>query len=169
MGEKENERKSDVQRSERVIKELEQGQRNWVEAYPSPANLQKLLKLIEQDRRFRGRPIGPMGRHVKLLKPEWSSILEKSFGASLNAFVVTSKADQSVLSDLMRKTNWLVYKHVNTKYDNNADIGSHQYPIFIGQSSRIDTSGNEPDAQLDTWLRVLKVKLEFSLLGILLK
>jgi chromosome segregation ATPase len=164
VSEKEREKKSDVLRSEKQIKDLGQGQRNWMEAYPKSSNLQTLLKLIEQDRRFRDRPVGPMGRHVKLLKPEWSSILEKSFGASLNAFVVTSRADQSVLTDLMKRTNWSVHELVNTENSEYAKFDSDQYPIFIGQSSRIDTSGHEPDAQLDTWLRVLKVWSELNIL-----
>jgi chromosome segregation ATPase len=79
-----------------------------------------------------------MGRHVKLLKPEWSSILETSFGASLNAFVVKSQSDQSILSELMRRMNC-------------------QYPIFIGQDGHIDTTAHEPDPKLDTWMRVLAI------------
>lgn len=93
-------------RARQLIQELEQGQGNWVDAYPNPANLPKLLRAIENERGFRERPVGPMGRHVKLLKPEWSSLLETSSGSSLNAFVVTSKSDQVILSDLMRRMNW---------------------------------------------------------------
>jgi chromosome segregation ATPase len=104
--EKVKEKHEQVARARTTIRELEQGQRNWVDSYPNPANLPKLLRAIEEERRFRETPVGPMGRHVKLLKPEWSSILESSFGASLNAFVVTSKADQTILSELMRKMNW---------------------------------------------------------------
>jgi chromosome segregation ATPase len=93
-------------RARQHIQELEQGQGNWVDPYPNPANLPKLLRAIDNERGFRERPVGPMGRHVKLLKPEWSSILETSSGNSLNAFVVTSKSDQVILSDLMRRMNW---------------------------------------------------------------
>ena len=66
----------------------------------------RLLKAIEQDRDFRQRPIGPIGKHLRLTKPKWSSILEKSFGGMLTAFVVTSKEDQGRLSALMRQINW---------------------------------------------------------------
>ncbi|GKZ52057.1 structural maintenance of chromosomes protein 6, partial [Aspergillus brasiliensis] len=37
-----------------------------------------LLKAIEQERSFSSRPVGPLGHHVRLLKPEWSSILENA-------------------------------------------------------------------------------------------
>lgn len=73
-------------------------------AYP-PA-MPRLLNAIRQDDGFIQKPIGPMGSHVRLLKPRWSSILEKSFGAALNSFVVTSKQDQSRLSSLMQKVGW---------------------------------------------------------------
>lgn len=121
------------------IQGLREGQRNWTEAYRDPANLQKLLRAIDNERRFREPPVGPMGRHVKLINSEWGYILEKQFGASLNAFVVTSRADQSTLSDLMRQCNW-------------------QAPIYIGKKDPIDTTQHEPDAQLLTWMRALKIE-----------
>lgn len=65
--------------------------------------LPRLLDEIQNERRFREKPIGPMGVHVRLLKPEWSSILEKYFGQGLNAFVVTSKSDQTILSAMLKR------------------------------------------------------------------
>jgi chromosome segregation ATPase len=97
------EKQNDVERARDSIRHLEQGQRDWTASYHP--NLPKLLRDIDNERRFRERPVGPMGRHVKLLKPEWSSILEKSFGASLDAFVVTSKSDQTILSGMMKRLN----------------------------------------------------------------
>lgn len=150
------EKQSEVQRYKESIRDLEHGgQRNWMESYPNPASLSTLLKKIGEERRFRERPIGPMGRYVKLLKPEWSSILEKTLGANLNAFVVTSKADQGILSELMRKTNWYVV--IAPKLQVGTNTYSSSYPIYIGKNDQIDTSGNEPDPDLDTWLRVLTV------------
>ena len=87
------------------IRDLEQGQRQWIDAYQNAPALGKLLRAIANESNFRETPVGPMGRYVELLKPEWGSILEKSFGASLNAFVVTSKDDHTLLSDMMRRHN----------------------------------------------------------------
>ena len=100
--------RDDEKRIRNNIAGLRQGQRNWIDGYPNPGGLDKLLRAIQSDRRFREQPVGPMGRHVKLLRSEWGYILEKQFGGVLNGFVVTSKADQSILTELMRKFNWYV-------------------------------------------------------------
>ncbi|RAH53861.1 DEAD-domain-containing protein [Aspergillus piperis CBS 112811] len=93
-----------------------------------------LLRAIEQERSFTNRPVGPLGHYVRLLKPEWSSILENAFGTTLNSFVVTSPRDSKILFQIMRKVN--CDKHINT-------------------------SGNEPDSQYDTALRVLEFDNEW--------
>lgn len=68
--------------------------------------MSRLLNSIQQDDNFLQKPVGPLGNHVQLLKPLWSSILEKSFGGALETFIVTSKQDQSRLSALMQKIGW---------------------------------------------------------------
>lgn len=68
----------------------------------------RLLAAIRQDDGFQQKPVGPMGNHVRLLKPLWSRILEKSFGGALEAFIVTSKEDQLRLSAMMQKVGWRV-------------------------------------------------------------
>lgn len=78
-----------------------------------PPNMTSLLAAIRQDDGFWQKPIGPMGSHVRLLKPSWSNILEKSFGGALEAFVVISKEDQLRLSAMMRRLNWLVLEMVD--------------------------------------------------------
>lgn len=70
------------------------------------ANMPRLLSAIRQDESFLQKPIGPLGNHVRLLKPLWSSILERSFGATMTTFIVTSKQDQSKLSAMMQKLGW---------------------------------------------------------------
>ena len=71
-------------------------------------SMARLLKAIQQHDGFREKPVGPIGMHVRLLKPEWSSLLEKSLGSSLESFIVTNKEDQTRLSALMQSTNWYV-------------------------------------------------------------
>ncbi|KAI4098483.1 MAG: hypothetical protein L6R37_006470 [Teloschistes peruensis] len=102
------------------------------------ANLPRLQRAIRDDGGFHQKPIGPIGYHVRLLQPSWSSILEKSLGAALNSFVVTSKADQARLSSLMTRMQC-------------------QYPIMIGNNSSVDTTNHEPDLEFDTSLRVLEI------------
>lgn len=129
----------DERRIRNSINNLKGGQRNWIDSYQNPQALSRLLKAIANDGTFREKPVGPMGRHVKLLNPEWGYILEKQFGQSLNAFAVTSKADSTTLSRLMKQHQW-------------------NSPIFIGKRPRIDTSRNEPaDPNLLTWMKALNI------------
>ncbi|XRM43323.1 Structural maintenance of chromosomes protein 6 [Aspergillus tubingensis] len=101
-----------------------------------------LLRAIEQERSFTNRPVGPLGHYVRLLKPEWSSILENAFGTTLNSFVVTSPRDSKILFQIMRRVNC-------------------ECPVLIGSDKHINTSGNEPDSQYDTALRVLEFDNEW--------
>ncbi len=102
-------------------------------------SIPKLLNMIENDTGFREKPIGPVGLHIKLLKPIWSSVLDKSIGQLLGGFIVTSKADQVRLSGMIRKL------HMDF------------CPVIIGNHHPIDTRGHEPDPQYDTVLRVLEI------------
>ncbi|KAB8076691.1 P-loop containing nucleoside triphosphate hydrolase protein [Aspergillus leporis] len=131
--------KADVEQAETLLQTLnnEGGSRNSGFHDKLPA----LLRAIQQERSFTEKPVGPIGHHVILLKPEWSSILENSLGATLNSFIVTSKKDMNILSNIMHKINCIC-------------------PIFIGSGGYIDTSGHEPDPQFDTALRVLQIDNE---------
>ena len=99
----------------------------------------KLLSMIENDTGFREKPVGPVGLHIKLLKPIWSNVLDKSMGQLLGGFIVTSKADQVRLSGMIRQ------------------LSIDFCPVIIGNHHPLDTSGHEPDPQYDTVLRVLEI------------
>ena len=71
-----------------------------------PPNMSRLLSAIGQDDGFQQRPVGPIANHVRLLEPRWSSVLEKSFGAALDSFIVISKDDQLRLSGIMQRVGW---------------------------------------------------------------
>ncbi|KAH8592255.1 hypothetical protein B0O99DRAFT_549081 [Bisporella sp. PMI_857] len=96
-----------------------------------------LLKRIDRDTGFKETPIGPIGLYVKLLKPEWSPVVEAVLGGMLNGFVVTSKADQARLAPMMRQ------------FGCNGNI-------FIANRSP-NFAINEPDAGLETILRVVEI------------
>ncbi|ETS85485.1 hypothetical protein PFICI_03510 [Pestalotiopsis fici W106-1] len=98
----------------------------------------QLLNLIERDNGFATKPIGPLGLHVQLLKPKWSSILESMFGGTLDAFLVSSPNDRTRLITLMKQ------------------IGHRQPTIYISNPDRLIQQLKEPDEQYDTILRVLK-------------
>lgn len=71
-----------------------------------PEKMPMLLRAIQQEKSFSQRPIGPLGNHVRLLKPQWSSVLENTFGGTLSSFVVTSKRDMNTLSNIMQRVDW---------------------------------------------------------------
>ena len=119
------------------IRQLEQNRGSVYDAYE--AGVPRLVQMIENERSFNEKPIGPLGAHVKLLKPEWSAILEHTLGRNLNAFVVTSKSDQTKLQAMMNRLN------------------VRNCPILIGSRQRINLEGKEPDPSFDTILRVLQI------------
>lgn len=70
------------------------------------AKMPRLLKAIQDERSFTTPPIGPVGNHVTLLKPKWSSIIETSLGNNLTGFIVSSKRDQGILRNIMERMQW---------------------------------------------------------------
>lgn len=121
----------------RRARDLEESSGSPMDGYDR--DMRRLVEMIDNDGGFGEKPIGPLGSLVRLRKPEWSGILEKTFGEGLNAFVVRSKQDQSRLSGLMRRTGMRMPP-----------------PIYIAYGSQIDTRANEPDEQYDTILRLLE-------------
>ena len=99
-------KKSEIQEHEQRLDGLLRDRGQQQGAYP--ASMPRLLHAIEQDGGFRQLPVGPVGKHVRLLNPVWSKVLEKFFGGALNSFIVTSKEDQNRLSNLMQQHRWYV-------------------------------------------------------------
>jgi chromosome segregation ATPase len=130
-------KQDEIKATQNRIKELERGQGSLYDGYEK--QVPNLLRMIEHDAGFDHKPIGPIGAHVQVKKPVWSPILERTFGETLNGFVVTSKRDQQRLRDMMKK------------------LGLNRCPIFIANLRPIDTSRTEPDENFDTILRILKI------------
>ncbi|KAJ5124646.1 uncharacterized protein N7515_008471 [Penicillium bovifimosum] len=105
------------------------------------SKIPELLRAIQQERSFESPPVGPIGHHVTLLKPKWSSIVERMFGATLTSFIVSSKKDMQLLSRIMREIRC-------------------NFPILIGSGGHLDTSAHEPDSRFDTVLRILQIDNE---------
>jgi chromosome segregation ATPase len=121
----------------RGLERLQQGQGSPYAPYPP--NMERLVAAINKETRWKVKPVGPMGMHVHLLQPKWSSILEKTFGAILGGFVVTNRPDQDLLSHLSQK------------------VGC-QVPSYINNNTQpMDMTGKEPPEGVDTILRVLRI------------
>ncbi|KAF4556303.1 AAA domain-containing protein 7 [Elsinoe fawcettii] len=128
--------KEEKKAAESVIQQLrnEAGQRT--RAYHQ--SLGDLQRLIQHESRFKEKPIGPLGMHVKLKKPDWSSVIESVFGGVLNSFVVTNAHDSGVLRGLINRA-------------------SYHGDIFIGNPRPLDVSKNKANTKYDTLLDVLDV------------
>jgi chromosome segregation ATPase len=96
------EKETIVQQSRRRIQDIERER----SSHSMNPNVEALVGAISRDDGFLEKPVGPVWRHVTLLDPKWSSILERSFGTALDGFCVTSQADSKRLSKMMRKFNW---------------------------------------------------------------
>lgn len=99
-------------------------------------NTDRLLQEIQKESRFDRKPIGPIGRYVTLKDPAWSSMVEKTFGATLNAFYCFSRHDANIISELKRKVNC----------DANILTGNNE-PLVP----------KEPDEKYTTVLRILDI------------
>ncbi|KAK2747897.1 Structural maintenance of chromosomes protein 6 [Myotisia sp. PD_48] len=130
-------KRDEIAQAEIHVRELMKDKGQHLGAFHPKLHL--LLPAIEAERSFTERPVGPLGRHVRLLQPIWSSVLESSLGATLSSFIVTSKHDMNILSNIMRRVQ--------------CDL-----PILIANSSgNIDTSAHEPDANFETVLKSLEI------------
>ncbi len=103
-GAERDDKRSEIARCEEHIKRLGRDRGDINKGYHQ--KLPDLLRAIENETSFKERPIGPVGYHVQLKEQKWSAVLEATFGATLDAFLVTSKADQSILQRLMQRIGW---------------------------------------------------------------
>ncbi|CAK7266193.1 Structural maintenance of chromosomes protein 6 [Sporothrix epigloea] len=131
-------KKGDMTAREGRIRSLQQsrGSTSIYDGYDQ--RMPQLLSLIERDGRFTRKPIGPLGSKIRVLKPIWAPILERTIGGSLNGFIVTSQSDQQHLSGLIKR------------------LGMSNIPVFIANTRSINTEGREPDAHFDTIIRILE-------------
>ncbi|CEI40170.1 Structural maintenance of chromosomes protein 6 [Fusarium venenatum] len=130
-------KRKDIVSVEQQVRELKATTGGRYDGYDK--EIRDVVNAIENERGWEQKPVGPIGAHIRLSKPEWSGILERTLGEGLNAFVVRSKSDQTRLSNLMRRFRL-----------------KKQPPIYIAYGGKIDTSSQEPDPAFDTILRVLQ-------------
>ncbi|TKA49882.1 hypothetical protein B0A49_10820, partial [Cryomyces minteri] len=131
-----DDRRDAVRKCESLLDSLSRDRGQHLAAYNR--NMPNLLRAVNAETRLREKPVGPIGQHVRLLEPEWSSIIETTFGNTLESFVVTNRQDQHLLRELMGRTQCV-------------------YQILIGDRQPIDTSRSEPDENLATIMRVIEI------------
>ncbi|KAK8084581.1 DNA repair protein Rad18 [Apiospora hydei] len=130
-------KRKEVNAAEGRLRQLSQSRIDSLAGYEP--HMAQLLKNIENDRGFQDQPIGPLGLHIKLKKPDWTFILEKVLNDPLNGFIVTNPHDQKRLIEHMRRL----------RMDKNA--------IYISKPGFSLNALREPDAGFETILRVLDI------------
>ncbi|KAK8130998.1 DNA repair rad18 [Apiospora sp. TS-2023a] len=130
-------KRKEVNAAEGRLRHLSQSRMDSLAGYEP--QMAQLLKNISNDRGFQDQPIGPLGLHMKLKKPDWTFILEKVLNDPLNGFIVTNPHDQKRLIDHMRRL----------RMDKNA--------IYISKPGFSLNALREPDAGFETILRVLDI------------
>ncbi|KAH0018210.1 DNA repair protein Rad18, partial [Aureobasidium melanogenum] len=130
-------KKKAVHEAQSMLQRLRDDQGQQARAYPPQVH--NVLRQIKNERGFTQQPVGPMGMHIRLLKPEWGSIIETTCGQHLNSFVVKNSQDSALLSRIIHQQN-----------------ASKVTSVLINNGNHIDTSRHEPEQHLDTMLRVLE-------------
>lgn len=129
-------KRREISAAEARLRDLSQNQINPFAGFDP--KLPQLLKVLDNDRGFSHKPIGPIGTHLQLTKPKWSAIIEKTLGNHLNSFIVTNRPDQQRLQSHMDRLRM-------------------QSSIIIAPRTSLGKL-REPESQFDTILRVLKIE-----------
>ncbi|KXT02936.1 hypothetical protein AC578_10606 [Pseudocercospora eumusae] len=126
---------------DRLRKELDNLQRDQGQKWGAfPRNSDKLCQAINRETRWRKKPIGPIGMHIAITKPQWSSIVERICGKALSAFIVTSKYDRDILDQIANR------------------VGATDMTVYITTDVHINV--DEPDPAVDTVMRILNIEDE---------
>lgn len=97
-------KKTEINNKQNSLRQISAAEGDFLKVFG--ARLPALLKTINNERGFRVKPVGPIGTYITLRDPKWLSILERFFGGTLLAFVVTNYEDSELLKRLMKSCNW---------------------------------------------------------------
>lgn len=96
--------KKEIDQAETLLKSLSRDRGQTLSGFSE--KMPQLLAAIAREKSFNQRPVGPVGNHVRLKKPEWSAVIEQSLNNTLNSFIVTSKKDMNILMQIMQRVDW---------------------------------------------------------------
>ena len=104
--------REDIEQSEAQIRKYsdhmktqQEAKKNRVRVFGSfmPDLLKKINDAYAQGR-FKQKPRGPFGLHIKVKDPKWATVIELAIGGSMCNFVVNDTHDRSVLQELFRSS-----------------------------------------------------------------
>lgn len=117
-----------MQEAKKQVEGLRMQRQNRLTAFGK--NIPHLLQDIEREQRWQRKPVGPLGRYLKLKKPEFADVIEMVLNNFMSAFVVENFNDQKLLKALLRKHRMHVITILlRPRYTNNsisAGIGTLQ-------------------------------------------
>jgi chromosome segregation ATPase len=89
-----------------MIKQCKQQQQN--EFAPYGRGIKELVGQIEKMKWFGEKPLGPLGRYVKVREPEkWAALLRSQLGQYLTAFAITDARDRPQLKRMLDQSQKL--------------------------------------------------------------
>ncbi|KAK8098656.1 uncharacterized protein PG998_014142 [Apiospora kogelbergensis] len=132
-----DQKRKEVNAAEGRLRHLSQSRIDPLAGYEP--QMAQLLRSINNDGGFQDQPIGPIGLHIKLKKPDWTLILEKVLNDPLNGFIVTNPQDQKRLTSHLKR------------------FRMDRTPIYISKPGFSLNALREPDAGFETILRVVDI------------
>ncbi|KAI9247200.1 P-loop containing nucleoside triphosphate hydrolase protein, partial [Phascolomyces articulosus] len=132
-------KKIDQQRNN--ITELQSLKSNRLRAYGQ--YVPEVLEDIEKETRWRRKPVGPLGRYVKLKYQEYRDTMEIVLGRYLNAFLVEHTEDRRLLMSILERRRM------------------RDTMVLVASYDLFDFSSGEPDEQYLTVLRALEFEDEW--------
>ncbi|KAF7298831.1 p-loop containing nucleoside triphosphate hydrolase protein [Mycena indigotica] len=97
---KANDLRGQIMQCDSAIQNCEKAESDRYAAYGN--NIKEVIQRIEQTRWQGQKPLGPLGIHVKLLKPEYGQLLRQQLGQQLTSFAVTHPRDLSTLKKILQ-------------------------------------------------------------------
>ncbi|TIB65355.1 hypothetical protein E3P77_02739 [Wallemia ichthyophaga] len=125
---------SNIQQSQQDINQIRASQNDRQAAFGN--KMPEIIREIERQQ-WNEKPIGPLGRYVKLVDNKWSKVLESVLGGTLNAFACSNFQDRKKLLGILKRH------------------GASSGVIQMGERT-FDFSNGEPSSEFVTIDRVLK-------------
>ena len=122
---------------EHFVRRCEDAAANRVTAFGG-RSMPLVLADIARETRWRQRPVGPLGMHMRLRDARWAPVIEAVLNDALNAFCVTNHADRALLSRILQQHQVRVQ-------------------IFTAAPDLFDYAHGEPSAEILTVLRALEI------------
>jgi structural maintenance of chromosomes protein 6 len=96
-------------------RELEMQQRDRLCVYGERTGA--ILQRIESERRFKRKPIGPIGLHVTLRDPTWATAVEQCTRSVLGSYMAWNKEDERLLDSLARSCGQPIQQILTSNFD----------------------------------------------------